>query len=121
MTTAADLADETLDALLDAYPVAATLLGLRGRDNKLADYSEAGDEATRTRLGDIEARARTLDVASGGPHDGGTLGGRRQHIEAQRDRLDSRTVEYTVTDHFASPVTDLLFSLPMTGIAEPAH
>jgi uncharacterized protein (DUF885 family) len=120
-TTASQLADEALDAFLDAYPVAATLLGLRSRDDRLTDYSEAGDAATRARISDIANRAREVD-AVGPDHDGWvTRAVVRQQAEAFVDRLDARAVEYTVTDNFIAPVADLLFSLPMIGISEPAQ
>src|SRR6266536_3207468 len=41
MAPAAGLADELLDALFEAYPLWATLLGFRERDDRLTDYSEA--------------------------------------------------------------------------------
>src|SRR2546430_6237718 len=63
MTTATQLADEALNAFLDADPVASTLLGLRDRDDRLTDYTEAGDAATRARISDIAARARALGPA----------------------------------------------------------
>ena len=67
MATAAGLADELLDALFEAYPLWATLLGFRERDDRLTDYSEAGDEAVRTRVAAIAARA--LDADMPGPAD----------------------------------------------------
>jgi hypothetical protein len=40
MATVLELADELLDVLFDASPVGATVLGIRGRDDRLTDYSE---------------------------------------------------------------------------------
>ncbi len=114
----AQLADEALDAFLDAYPVTSTLLGLRGRDDRLTDYSEAGDAATRSRISGIADRARALDP----DHDSWvTQAVVLQQAEAFVDRLDAGAIEYTVTDNFIAPVAELLFSLPMIGISEPAQ
>jgi uncharacterized protein (DUF885 family) len=138
MTTATQLADEALNAFLDAYPVAATLLGLRDRDARLTDYTEAGDAATRARISDIAARARALGPAEMPQAPGPPVGAKSrpegsdrdgwvtravvlQQAEAFVDRLDARAIEYTVTDNFIAPVAELLFSLPMIGIAEPAQ
>jgi uncharacterized protein (DUF885 family) len=129
MTTATQLADEVLNAFLDKDPVTATLLGLRDRDDRLTDYSEAGDEATRTRVRDIAARAGALEAGfdqtddrTGADHDSWvTRAVIQQQAEALVDRLDARAVEYAVTDNFIAPVPELLFALPMTGITEPAH
>jgi uncharacterized protein (DUF885 family) len=115
MTMVAGLADEMLDALLDTFPVGATLLGLRDRDDRLTDYSESGDQATSSRVRDIADRAGASD------DDPVTRAVIAQQAEAVQARLAARGVEYTVTDNFTAPVADLLFSLPMIGITEQAH
>src|SRR6266487_2378763 len=119
MATAAGLADELLDALFEAYPLWATLLGFRERDDRLTDYSEAGDEAVRTRVAAIAARA--LDADMPGPADRVTGAVVLQQAEAALDRVASRAVEYTVTDYGMAAAVELLWGLSMVGIAEPAH
>jgi uncharacterized protein (DUF885 family) len=121
MTTVVALADELLDATLDAHPVYATLLGLRGRDDRLADYTEAGDLTIGARIRDIETRAAALDPDALDQPDRVTRAVVLELARATRDRLASRSVEYTVTDLFAAPVAELMSSLPMIGIAEPEH
>jgi uncharacterized protein (DUF885 family) len=119
MATVAGLADELLDALLDAYPLWATLLGFRERDDRLTDYSEAGDEAVRAQVSAIAARALDADVF--GPEDRVTGAVVLQQAEAALDRVASRAVEYTVTDYGTAAVVNLLWGLSMVGIAEQAH
>ncbi|MGC9669116.1 DUF885 domain-containing protein [Planosporangium sp. 12N6] len=120
-TTASGLADELLDAFFDAEPGAATLAGIHDRDDRLADHSEAGREAVRARVADIAARAEALDPGALDATDRVTGAVVVQQAKAILDRLASRAVEYTVTDTFAAPATELLFLLPMTGIAERSH
>jgi uncharacterized protein (DUF885 family) len=121
MTTVAALADELMDTLFDAYPVYSTLLGLRERDDRLTDYSEAGEEAIRARVADIAARAEAVDPDALTPEDRVTRAVVLQQAEAQLDRLAARGVEYTLTDLFVAPAAELLFMLPMIGITEQAH
>jgi uncharacterized protein (DUF885 family) len=121
VTTPDRLADELTDAIFDATPVSATVLGIRDRDDRLPDLSEAGEDAYRTRLQDILARADRLEADSL-PQDGRvTLAVTRTQAEFELDYLAARTVEYTVVDSFLAPVVSVLTSLAMIGITEPAH
>lgn len=43
--TIAQLADELIDAVFDANPLEATLLGFRDREDQLTDHTDAGDPA----------------------------------------------------------------------------
>jgi uncharacterized protein (DUF885 family) len=55
------LADELFaTVLLAAEPLSATVLGFHEGDDRLTDYSEAGDEAIRGRVREIVASAATL-------------------------------------------------------------
>jgi uncharacterized protein (DUF885 family) len=129
ISTPHQLADELADAIFDANPPAATILGVSDRDARLPDLSEAGDDAFRARLTDIAARA---DAAGGGGRGGScdgscdgedavTLAVVRAQAQVELDHLASRAVEYTVTDTLWSPVVAVLMFLPMTTISEPAH
>jgi uncharacterized protein (DUF885 family) len=121
-TPSALLADELTSAIFDANPVAATLLGIRDRDDRLPDLSEAGDETFRAKVRDIAARAE--EAATPGTHlgeDTVTLAVVRAHARVELDQLDARAVEYTVTDTFHAPAFGLLMMLPMTPLTEPAH
>ncbi len=119
--TIAQLADELIDVLFDVAPLEASLLGFRDREDKLTDYSEAGEAAADARLADVAARAEAVDPA--GLDDAGrtTRAVILQQVETERDLLAVRGVEYTVTDSFFAPAPATLSFLPMTGITEPAH
>jgi uncharacterized protein (DUF885 family) len=119
--TANGMADELLAAAFDAFPVGATVLGFRDRDDRLTDYSEAGDQAIRGRVVDIAARAEALDPGALPPADRVTRAVILQQAEAMVDRIDSYGVEFTITDLFVAPVAELMSILPMVGIAEQAH
>jgi uncharacterized protein (DUF885 family) len=118
-TTANQLADELLDAILDADPIGATVLGVRDREDRLPDYSEAGEEAERARLAGILARAGEVEAA--GDQDRVTLAVVRARAEGLLAHLAARAVEYAVTDTFTAPAVEVLVILPMVGINEPAH
>ena len=52
------LADELFETvLLVAEPLSATVLGIHEGDDRLTDYTEAGDEVVRGRVRDVAARA----------------------------------------------------------------
>lgn len=135
MTTPDQLADELTEAIFDAAPVAATVLGMRDRDDRLPDYSEAGTAAYAARLEDILARAGTAGAGErGGPVEVGGAGGVsgaaqqrmtlavvRAQAQIELDHLATRAPEYTVTDFFVSPLGNLLTLMPMIGLTEPAH
>ncbi|TDD68474.1 DUF885 domain-containing protein [Jiangella aurantiaca] len=119
--TIAQLADELIDALFDAAPLEASLLGFRDREDRLTDYTEAGEAAVDARLAGIAARAEAVDPAGLDAADRITRAVILQQIETERDRLAVRGVEYTVTDSFFAPAPATLSFLPMIGITEPAH
>lgn len=119
--TIAQLADELLDVLFDVAPLEASLLGFRDREDKLTDYSEAGEAAADARLADVAARAGAVDAAGLDDAERTTRAVILQQVESERDRLAVRSVEYTVTDSFFAPAPATLSFLPMTGITEPAH
>lgn len=107
------LADEMLDAVNEHDPLVATLIGFRDRDDRLRDYSEAGEAATLARLSDILTRTRD--------EPGVTSAVIEAYGGMVMERLAARTVEYTITPYFIAPAAQLLFGLPMIGILEPAH
>lgn len=119
--TIAQLADEFIDVLFDAYPVEASLLGIRDREDRLTDHTETGEAAFDARLAGIAARAEAVDPAGLDDGDRITRAVLLQQVEHERDGIATRGVEYTVTDSFFAPATGTLSALPMIGIAEQAH
>ena len=121
MATVTGLADELLDAVNEQDPLPATLSGFRDRDDRLSDYSRAGEDAAAARLADILARTRALDQAALPASDRLTCAVIEAHGGAVLDQLAARSVEYTITPLYLAPAAQLLFGLPMIGIVEPAH
>ncbi|MEE2048399.1 DUF885 family protein, partial [Nocardiopsis tropica] len=94
------LADELMDALLDTDPVRASLLGVRDREDRLGDHTEAGEQASTARIADVAARAAEVDPDSLGADDRVTRAVLLQQAGAELDRVAARGVEYTVSDSF---------------------
>jgi len=121
MTNVVQLSDELLGNLIAAWPVRATMIGLPGRDDRLPDFTEAGEAAVSDRLTDIAARAEAVDPTTLSETDRLTravvveLGG------SLADVLGSRGVEYTIIDSDFGPVTDLLTLLPLIDITDSAR
>jgi uncharacterized protein (DUF885 family) len=120
-TTTAQLADELLEAILDAFPVSATLMGIRDRDDRLTDYTEAAMERVGARLQDIGGRAAAVDPSGLTAEDRTTRSVVQQFAEFGLDQLAARPVEYNVTDSFSAPAIELLSSLPMVPVTRPEH
>lgn len=121
MTPATRLADELWDVTCARHPVGATLVGYRGRDGELGDYTEAGEAATAARVRDIVDRARALDPATLSTQDGLTRAVILAQGMALHDQVTAHTVEYTIAAYFTAPAAELLFALPVIGIVEPAQ
>ena len=119
--TIAQLADELVDALFDADPVRASLLGVRDREDRLADHTEAGEHALRARIAAVAARAGAVDPGGLDEGDRTTRAVLLQQAGAELDRIAARGVEYTVTDSFFDPVVGTLSRLSMTGVTEAEH
>ena len=120
-TGVAALAEDALRLLLDLNPVAATLLGIRDHDDRLPDYTEAGEQAACDRLTALAARAEALDPAGLAPQEGLTRSVVHQGARAMYDEISARTTEYTITDSMFAPAVGLLSMLPMIGLSGTAQ
>ncbi|WP_253772415.1 DUF885 domain-containing protein [Goodfellowiella coeruleoviolacea] len=105
--SAAELADDLLDAIAVERPVDATFVGIPGHDHELPDLSEAGVARLRERAARIADQA----AACADP-DRVTVGVVRQQAESMLARLDARTVEFVLADAFESGGTNPLAMLP---------
>ncbi|WP_410657145.1 DUF885 domain-containing protein [Amycolatopsis sp. lyj-112] len=105
--TAAELADDLLDALAADMPLMATFDNIPGYDHELRDVSEAGDARLRERA----VRAAEYAARSTDP-DRVTLGVVIHHAEALLARLDSRKIEFTLADPMSAEGTGVLAWLP---------
>ncbi|MBB5850165.1 DUF885 domain-containing protein [Amycolatopsis umgeniensis] len=105
--TAAELADELLDALAAEIPLMATFDDIPGHDHELRDVSEAGDARLRevaVRVGERAARSTDPDWV--------TLGVVAHHAEGLLARLDSGKIEFIVADPMAAEGAGMLSWLP---------
>ncbi|RAS62876.1 uncharacterized protein (DUF885 family) [Lentzea atacamensis] len=96
------LADEMFQASMDWSPLASTMYGLPGWDDKLEDLSVEGEQALRARIADILRRAGTSD------EDPVTLAVIRHQGESIVTRIDARLIEHTVATGLSAPVNGLL-------------
>src|SRR5688572_19124048 len=116
-----DLADELMAVYFDAHPLAATINGIRDREEGLTDYSEAGEEAFAATVAGIADRARAVDPDTLGADDRITRAVLLATVEQMRTRIAARGVEYAITDTWTANGPDLLINIPMIGLTEPAH
>lgn len=115
------LADELFDAELDADPITATLYGIPGRDDLLADYSPDGERAVAARISGILARTEALDEATLCAEDRITRAVVLQQGRAVLERIEIGAVEYTVTSYFTSAAAEVLYLLPRVVITDGAQ
>ncbi|GIJ55337.1 DUF885 domain-containing protein [Virgisporangium aurantiacum] len=116
-----DLADELMAVYFDAHPLAATINGIRDREDGLTDYSEAGEEAFVATVAGFADRAAAVDPATLGADDRITRAVLLATVEQMRARIAARGVEYAITDTWTAHGPDLLINIPMIGLTEPAH
>jgi uncharacterized protein (DUF885 family) len=115
------LADDLVDALLTEEPVLiGARYGLRDAQHRLGDPSEEAHEKLRSIASRILDSARALSATVAGP-DRLTLAVVEQQARSLIDRVDTRAVEYTITDMFIAPAGGLLAMLPQTSFAEEEH
>jgi uncharacterized protein (DUF885 family) len=96
------LADEMFQAAMDREPMFASMVGVPGWDDQVADVSADGDQALRERIADILRRAETSD------DDPVTLAVVRHEAESIINQIDARLVEHTVAESLSAPVNRLL-------------
>ena len=114
-----DLASELLDATLDADPLAGSLYGFPGYDDRLTDFSEAAEAVAGERLSSIATRAEHgapdgLDEA-----DHQTLDFVRHMARGMAGAATVPMVEFTICDTFAAPVGSVFTMLPKVPLDTP--
>ena len=87
-----------MDVYFDAHPLAATINGIRDREEGLTDYSEAGEEAFAATVAGIADRARAVDPATLGADDRITRAVLLEQAEQMQARIDAARCEYAITD-----------------------
>jgi uncharacterized protein (DUF885 family) len=111
MSAVAAIADELHEAVLDHFPVSASVRGFRGRDDNLTDHSEDAEAAFAAALVGIADRAERLPAAELSETDRITRTMIIQQIRTFLDRIDGRWIEFTVSDLILTTVPGLLLDL----------
>lgn len=115
--TASSLADELLELVCQSDPLGASLLGLPGYDDGLADMTLAAEERYGALFGDLADRAAALEVTS--ETDRQTRDFVAHVAGTTREVSELRTVEWTITDFFVAPAATLIDLLPRVPLVTP--
>ena len=118
MPTSRDLADRFHAAWLAAHPLAASVFGIPGYDDRVPDASEAGDAAWRTTLQHLVSDAVGVTGPDLSVSEAVTLGCLIAHAEQELAELDSAPIEYTVTALPLAGPGELLAVLARTVLAD---
>ncbi|NIH84220.1 DUF885 domain-containing protein [Amycolatopsis granulosa] len=121
MTEVVKLADEFVEALFDAEPLWPAALGLESARDGIGDLGEEAEAAHRDRLADFVRRAGAIDPAGLSAEDRVTRDVLLTQARGHLDRLDTRAVEFTISDIFVAPAVGLLTILPMIGVPDDEH
>jgi uncharacterized protein (DUF885 family) len=113
------LADELVEVLFRREPLSPTMLGLDGAHDRLADPSAAADAEYRALFADVAERADALLRTELSAADRVTAATVAQQARAQVAVIDTRMVEFTITDFFVGPAGAMLTILPMIGLGTP--
>jgi uncharacterized protein (DUF885 family) len=116
---ASRLADQVLGRWFGAEPVDATLLGVPGHDDRLADLSAEAEQRLRSDLGGFAERGDAL--ASSAMDSAGALTATivAQHARIRIDMIDAGLVGYGISDRMGSPVAEVFMCLPMITLSGP--
>jgi uncharacterized protein (DUF885 family) len=96
------LSDETFQAMMDWNPIFATVVGVPGWDDRLADLSVEGEQALRVRLTDILGR---VEESGEDPVAQDVI---RHQATPIITLIDARLLEHTVAAALSAPVAELL-------------
>ena len=107
-----DLASELLETTLDADPLAGSLYGFPGYDERLPDFSKASELAQGTRLAALAEQAAQLDETGLNEVQLQTLDFVRRMAANMAGAATVPLVEFTVCDTFVDPVNGVLTLLP---------
>src|ERR1700722_17530175 len=111
-----DLAAGLLEATLDADPLAGSLYGFPGYDERLPDFSKASEVAQATRLSALAEQAARLDESGLSEVQLQTLDFVRRMAENIAGAATVPLVEFTVCDTFVDPVNGVLTLLPKLAL-----
>jgi len=109
---AEDLATELLSTTLDAEPLAGSMYGFPGYDDRLPDFSEAAQSDLSERLASIARRAEEESAEGLGEVESQTLDFVRHLARGMADAAPVPLIEFTICDTFVAPVSSILTTLP---------
>jgi uncharacterized protein (DUF885 family) len=115
-----ELAEDYLQAILDAEPFEATVFGVPGWDAEVPDLSEAAEAETDRRLAGLERRLAGIDEGGLGHQDRITLAMLRRGLADRRADLAARWPELTVSATASGIQAAVLGLVPKITLATPA-
>jgi uncharacterized protein (DUF885 family) len=107
-----DLAGELLDATLDADPLAGSIYGFPGYEERLNDFSAMAEEAQAAELESIAERAERLPDDGLAETERQTLDFVRHLARGMAGAAAIPMVEFTICDTFVAPVGNVFSMLP---------
>jgi uncharacterized protein (DUF885 family) len=114
--TVPQLADELLQLVFRADPLYAAILGVPGHGRELADRSAAAQDELRGRLQDLAGRMTDVNPVDLSLDDAVTRAMVINHAGDMADEIDTRQVEFMISDLFVAPAAELLMTLPMVPL-----
>jgi uncharacterized protein (DUF885 family) len=111
-----DLAAELLAATLDADPLAGSLYGFSGYDERLPDFSSTAEQAQCERLTALTKQAGQIDEDGLTEVQLQTLDFVRRMAENMAGAATVPLVEFTICDTFVDPVDSVLTLMPKLAL-----
>jgi uncharacterized protein (DUF885 family) len=111
-----DLAAELLAATLDADPLAGSLYGFPGYDERLPDFSSAAEQAQCERLTALTKQTGQIDEDGLTEVQLQTLDFVRRMAENMAGAATVPLVEFTICDTFVDPVDSVLTLMPKLAL-----
>lgn len=111
------LADRLFAAILERYPVDASLMGLDGDQAALVDHSEEAGKRWQTKLWAIGDAAKRLSPQT--LSDRITQGIVLHEVRTQSEQVDARQIEFGISANIRTAVPDTLAFLPRVPLDTP--
>ncbi|WP_197022495.1 DUF885 domain-containing protein [Saccharomonospora piscinae] len=112
------LADEFVDLLFETEPLSAVLLGVDTTRTGLGDVRETTEQEYRAALERLVQRATAIEPDGLGGQDRITREVLINQANSRIAQLDTRQVEFTISDLFVAPAPGLLTLLPMVSVRD---
>jgi uncharacterized protein (DUF885 family) len=113
------LADELVDLLIAKEPLQSSVSGVGTAHDRLPDLSLDAEQAYRARFADLVDRAAAVPESALPDEERITRAVLIQQAGMSIDLIDSKSVEFTVSDFFISPAAGLFTNLPAVSVANP--